>query len=38
MDQWDDLNLIEPPRLAVTGKDGGEIIFGAIEEDRTSPF
>jgi hypothetical protein len=38
IDQCDDLDLLEPPHLTVSGKDSGEIVFVAVEEDRTPLF
>jgi hypothetical protein len=31
MDQWDDLDLLGPAHITFTGKDGGELVFGAVE-------
>jgi len=31
MDQWDDLDLLEPAHITFTGKEGGELVFGAVE-------
>jgi hypothetical protein len=33
MDQWEDLDLVEPAHITFVGKDGGEMVFGAIEAD-----
>jgi hypothetical protein len=31
MDQWDDLDLLEPAHITFAGKDGGELVFVAAE-------
>lgn len=33
MDQWEDLDLLEPAHITFIGKDGGELVFAAIEAD-----
>lgn len=33
MDQWEDLDLIEPAHITFKGANSGEIVFGAIEAD-----
>src|SRR5207249_3731149 len=33
MDQWEDLDLLEPAHITFTGKDGGELVFVAVEAD-----
>ena len=33
MDQWEDLDLLEPAHITFLGKDNGEMVFGAIEAD-----
>ena len=33
MDQWDDLDLLEPAHITFTRKEGGELVFGAVEAD-----
>jgi hypothetical protein len=33
MDGWEDLDLLEPAHITFVGKDGGELVFGAIEAD-----
>jgi hypothetical protein len=31
MDAWDELDLLEPANITFTGKDGGELVFLAVE-------
>jgi hypothetical protein len=31
MDGWEDLDLLEPAHITFVGKDGGELVFGAVE-------
>lgn len=31
MEQWEDLDLLEPAHITFTGKDGGELVFLAVE-------
>ena len=33
MDQWEDLDLLEPAHITFTGKDSGELVFVAVEAD-----
>lgn len=33
MDQWEDLDLLEPAHITFIGKDGGELAFVAVEAD-----
>jgi hypothetical protein len=33
MDQWEDLDLLEPAHITFIGKDSGELVFGAVEAD-----
>ena len=33
MDQWDDLDLVEPAHITFTGKDRGRFVFMAVEGD-----
>jgi hypothetical protein len=33
MDQWEDLDLLEPAHITFTGKDGGKPAFMAVEAD-----
>ena len=33
MDQWEDLDLVEPAHITFTGKEDGELVFCAIEAD-----
>jgi hypothetical protein len=33
MDQWEDLDLLEPAHLTFTGNEGGELVFMAVEAD-----
>jgi hypothetical protein len=33
MDQWDDLYLLEPAHITLTGKDKGELVFVALEAE-----
>ena len=33
MDGWEDLDLLEPAHITFVGKDGGELVFGAVEAD-----
>jgi hypothetical protein len=33
MDQWEDIDLLEPAHITFAGKDGGELVFGTIEAD-----
>jgi hypothetical protein len=30
MDQWEDLDPLEPAHITFTGKDGGEFVFGTL--------
>jgi hypothetical protein len=31
MDAWDELDLLKPAHITFTGKDGGELVFVAVE-------
>lgn len=33
MDGWEDLDLLEPAHITFVGKDGGELVSGAVEAD-----
>src|SRR5205814_10216624 len=33
MDQWEDIDLLEPAHITFVGKDSGELVFGAVEAD-----
>ena len=33
MDQWEDLDLLEPAHIIFAGKEGGKLVFGAVEAD-----
>jgi len=33
MDQWEEIDLLEPAHITFTGKDGGELVFGAVEAE-----
>jgi len=33
MDQWEDIDLLEPAHITFIGKDSGELVFGAVEAD-----
>jgi hypothetical protein len=33
MDQWEDLDLLEPSHITFLGKDSGELVFAAVEAD-----
>ena len=33
MDEWDEIDLLGSARITFTGKDGGELIFLAVEAD-----
>ena len=33
MDQWEDLDLLEPAHVTFTGKDSGKLVFVAVEAD-----
>ena len=33
MDQWEDLDILEPAHITFTGKDSGELVFVAVEAD-----
>ena len=33
MDGWEDRDLLEPAHITFVGKDGGELVFGAVEAD-----
>jgi hypothetical protein len=33
IDQWEDLDLVEPTHITFTGKDRGEFVFAAVEAD-----
>jgi hypothetical protein len=33
MDQWEGLDLLEPAHMTFAGKDGGKLVFGAVEAD-----
>jgi hypothetical protein len=33
MDQWEDLDLIEPAHITFSGNDGGELVFAAVEAE-----
>jgi len=33
MDQWEDLDLLEPAHVTFTGKDSGKLVFLAVEAD-----
>jgi hypothetical protein len=33
MDQWEDLDLLEPAHITFIGKDSGELVFGTVEAD-----
>jgi hypothetical protein len=33
MDQWEDLDLIEPAHITFVDKDAGELVFAAVEAD-----
>lgn len=33
MDEWDEIDLLGSARITFTGKDGGELIFLAVEVD-----
>jgi len=33
MDQWEDIDLLEPAHITFVGKDSGELVFAAVEAD-----
>ena len=33
MDQWEDLDLLEPAHITFTGKNGGELVFLAVQAE-----
>jgi hypothetical protein len=33
MDQWEDIDLLEPAHITFIGKDSGELVCGAVEAD-----
>jgi hypothetical protein len=33
LDQWEDLDLLEPAHITFTGKNDGELVFVAVEAD-----
>jgi hypothetical protein len=33
MDEWEDIDLLEPAHVAFVGKDGGTMVFVAVEAD-----
>jgi hypothetical protein len=33
MDQWEDIDLLEPAHITFLGKDRGELVFAAVEAD-----
>jgi len=33
MDQWEDLDLLEPAHITFAGKNSGELVFVAVEAD-----
>jgi hypothetical protein len=33
MDQWEDLDLLEPAHITFIGKDSGALVFAAVEAD-----
>jgi hypothetical protein len=33
MDQWEDIDLLGPAHITFVGKDGGELVFLAVEAD-----
>jgi hypothetical protein len=33
MDEWEELDLIEPAHITFTGRDGGRLVFGAVVAD-----
>src|SRR5438045_6413564 len=33
MDQWEDIDLLEPAHITFVGKDSGELVFGAVAAD-----
>jgi hypothetical protein len=33
MDQWEDIDFLEPAHITFVGKESGELVFGAVEAE-----
>jgi polyisoprenoid-binding protein YceI len=36
MDQWEDIDFLEPAHITFVGKESGELVFGAVEAELDS--